>query len=194
MSSHNFKQPILAAAAGSILVGGLVTLLPTTAIARPAGPQLVSQASAISATSAQNETLYLNEDRAYSYNLEVDRGATINGLYIPPGAVIQGQYRPAEDGLRYVTNSVVFNGRSYDLNVTSEVIEEQTDPRDTSTGSIAEDAGIGAAAGAVLGEVTGSIDAGEVLGGAVAGGVVGNVTADSVVVIEPDQPIMLYAQ
>jgi uncharacterized protein YcfJ len=72
------------------------------------------------------------------------------------------------------------------------VIEDQKDPRDTSAGSIAEDAGIGAAGGAILGEVFGDADIEEIIGGAVAGGVAGNVTADRVVVVEPDETIVLY--
>lgn len=190
-STHLGRQ-LFTLIAGSVMLASPL-LWATETSAQAEAEVLVSQSSAISATSAQNGTLYLNEDRAYSYNLEVESGTRVNGLYLPPGAIIRGQYEPAgEEGLRYTAYAVEMNGRSYNLNATSGVIEAQTDPRDTSGGSIAEDAAIGAAGGALLGEVFGSIDAGEVIGGAVAGGAVGRVTADQVVVIEPDQPITLY--
>lgn len=152
----------------------------------------IAQATPISATSVQQTTLYLNNDRLYSYNLEVFQGTTINGLYIPAGSVIQGDYVPASGGLRYQARSVTVDGRAYPLEATSEVIEDVKDPRDTSAGSIAEDAGIGAAGGLAIGEILGDADILEVLGGAAAGAAVGNVTADRVVVVEPNEPIVLY--
>jgi hypothetical protein len=140
----------------------------------------------------QQQTLYLNNDRAYSYNLEVERPTTVNGLTLPVGAEIQGQYVPAEGGLRYQANSVIINGNVYDFNATSDVIPDVKDPRDTRTGSIAEDAGIGAAGGLILGEILGDAGLGGAIGGAAAGAAVGNITADRVVVVEPEEIINLY--
>lgn len=162
------------------------------AIAAPTSEVRLAQASVVSASSIQQETLYLNNDRAYSYNLEVEQGVNVDGRYLPPGTEIRGQYVPAEGGLRYDASAAIINGRSYPLNATSGVIEDVKDPRDTSAGSVAEDAGIGAAAGAVLGEIFGDAGAGEIIGGAAAGAAAGNVTADLVVVVEPEQPINLY--
>ncbi|MCU0553042.1 MAG: hypothetical protein MUC48_27245 [Leptolyngbya sp. Prado105] len=86
------------------------------------------------------------------------------------------------------------DGQRYSLDAESNILEDRRDPRDTSVGSIAEDAGIGAAGGAALGEIFGAIDLAEILGGAAAGVIVGNVTADEVVVVEPDQLITLYSR
>lgn len=152
----------------------------------------VAQNATIPTSSIQQETLYLNNDRAYSYNLEVERPTTVNGLNLPVGAEIQGQYEPTDGGLRYVADSVVINGNVYDLNSVSGVIPDVKDPRDTTTGSIAEDAGIGAAGGLILGEVLGDAGLAGALGGAAAGATVGNVTADRVVVVEPEEIINLY--
>ncbi|MGP1373994.1 MAG: hypothetical protein ACTS3T_14280 [Almyronema sp.] len=164
------------------------------ASAQPATETLIAQTNTIETTSAQSETLYLNEDRSYAYDLEVERAVTIDGLYLPVGSLIQGSYQPAgDDGLRYIATAAIVEGQTYRLNATSDVIDDQKDPRDTSGGAIAEDAAIGAAGGAVLGEILGGIDLGEVLGGAAAGVAVGNLTADQVVVVEPDEPIVLYA-
>lgn len=197
MLSRNNHQSLVSriaiAAAGSAVLGLSPLLLPEVASAQSNTSFLVSQSYGLQATSAQSDTLYLNDDRVYSYDMVASEGATIDGLNIPPGSVIRGRYEPAEGGgLRYVVYGVVVDGQRYNISAVSPVLETQTDPRDTSIGAIAEDAGIGAAAGAVLGEVTGSIDAGEVIGGAAAGGAVGNLTADNVVVIEPDETITLY--
>lgn len=189
--NHSWSKAATALTAVPALLMGMAHSA-NSAIASPPAEVRLAQASVVPASSIQQSTLYLNNDRAYSYNLEVEEGVTVGGRYLPPGAEIRGQYVPAEGGLRYDANAVIINGRSYPLNATSPVIEDIKDPRDTSTGSIAEDAGIGAAAGAILGEVFGSAGAGEIIGGAAAGAAAGNVTADRVVVVEPDQPINLY--
>ncbi|GAB4235063.1 MAG: hypothetical protein Kow00121_62710 [Elainellaceae cyanobacterium] len=196
----NTRQFITSLAASSALVVSSAWLSTLSAKAQTfTEPQLltsqrVAQAAAIRTTSAQNQTLYLNNDRSYSYNLVVTSGGNFNGFYIPAGATIIGQYEPAPGGLRYVARGVEVEGRTYSISGVSETIEDVKDPRDTSAGAIAGDAGIGAAGGAILGEILGDIDAPEVIGGAAAGAIVGNVTADRVVVIRPDEPIILYSR
>lgn len=146
------------------------------------------------ANSAQSETLYLNNDRTYSYNLIARERGTIGDVTVPAGATIVGKYVPAEGGLRYVAEAVTYDDYSYTINASSGVIEDVKDPRDTSAGAIAEDAGIGAAGGTILGEVLGDAGAAEIIGGAAAGAATGNLTADRVVVIEPNSAIALYEQ
>ncbi|MEM8677447.1 MAG: hypothetical protein AAGF83_26845 [Cyanobacteria bacterium P01_G01_bin.67] len=146
----------------------------------------------IVARSAQQSTLYLNNDRTYSYNLIAQERGTINNVTIPQGATIVGKYVPAEGGLRYIAEAVTYDGYSYSINAASGIIKDVKDPRDTSAGAIATDAGIGAAGGTILGEVFGGAGVGEIVGGAAAGAAVGNLTADRVVVIEPDSVIALY--
>lgn len=146
----------------------------------------IAQSITIEAQSSQQETLYLNNDRTYSYNLIATQSGTIGNVRVPVGATIVGKYVPAEGGLRYVVEAVTYDQYSYRLNAQSEVLEDTKDPRDTSAGAVAEDAGIGAAGGVVLGEVFGDAGAGEIIGGAAAGAAAGNLTADRVVVIESD--------
>lgn len=148
----------------------------------------------LKAKSAQQETLYLNNDRTYSYNLIAQEQGSIGDVTIPQGATIVGKYVPADGGLQYVAEAVIYDDYSYTINASSAVIEDVKDPRDTSAGAIAEDAGIGAAGGTVLGEVLGDAGAGEIIGGAAAGAAAGNLTADRVVVIDPDAAITLYQQ
>ncbi|VEP18630.1 conserved hypothetical protein [Hyella patelloides LEGE 07179] len=58
--------------------------------------------------------------------------------------------------------------------------------------AISEDTAIGAAGGEIFGEIFGNANVEEIVGGAASGVVVGNVTADRVVVIDPNKPIILY--
>ena len=122
----------------------------------------------ITATSAQETTLYLNNDRSYSYNLIAQERGVIGNITIPKGATIVGKYVPAEGGLRYVAEAVTYDGYSYSIRATSGIIEDVKDPRDTSAGAIATDAGIGAAGGTILGEIFGDAGVGEIVGGAAA--------------------------
>jgi hypothetical protein len=176
LTSHAFN-----AATTTILLLGTLILLPE-----------IGLTETIRAMSAQKETLYLNNDRTYAYNLTAANNITINGVPVPRGATIVGRYEPAKGGLRYVARAIVYKNRTLRINATSSVLKDVKDPRDTSAAAIAEDAGIGAAGGLVVGEVLGHASAGEIIGGAAAGGVVGNVTADRVVVIKSNVPISLY--
>lgn len=155
--------------------------------------QNLAQSRTIEAKSAQQETLYLNNDRTYDYNLVATQQGTIGNVSVPVGATIVGRYVPTEGGLRYEVRAVTYDQYSYTVSAQSETIEDVKDPRDTSAGAIAEDAGIGAAGGLVLGEVFGDAGATEIIGGAAAGAATGNLTADRVVVVEPDESIVLYA-
>lgn len=152
----------------------------------------LAQSRLIKATSAQLETLYLNNNRSYSYNLVASNRGIIDRIVIPKGATIVGKYVPAKGGLRYVAEAVTYDRYSYRISASSTVLEDVKDPRDISAGAIVEDAAIGAAGGTILGEIFGDAGAGEILGGAAAGVLVGNVTADRVVVIDPNTPIVLY--
>ncbi len=154
--------------------------------------RVLAQNRTITANSAQRETLYLNNDRTYSYNLIAQRRGVIDKIVIPAGATIVGKYVPAKGGLRYLAEAVTYGQYSYRISASSRVLKDVKDPRDRSVGAILEDAAIGAAGGTILGEVFGDADVVEILGGAAAGVVVGNVTADRVVVIEPTAPIVLY--
>ena len=178
------------ATASLIFIEGAIA--PGATSAQKADEISIAQASVLQAESAQSETLYLNNDRTYSYNLVAKEKGVIGDVTVPAGATIVGKYVPAEGGLQYVAEAVTYDDYSYTINASSSIIEDEKDPRDTSTGAVAEDAGIGAAGGAVLGEVLGDAGAAEVVGGAAAGAATGNLTADRVVVIEPDSEISLY--
>ncbi|NJN11195.1 MAG: hypothetical protein HC836_19540 [Richelia sp. RM2_1_2] len=199
MQFHNHlrraSSQLLALAVSSTLLGSTY-LLPSAAFAqsRVDNTQLLAQNTLIRATSAQTKNLYLNKNRIYSYDLEVSNDTRINGRYVPAGSKIRGRYEPASGGLRYVTRQVVINGRTYNLNAISDVLKDVKDPRDTSVGAIAGDAGIGAAGAILIGEIFGNADIEEILGGAAAGAAIGNITADRVVVIRSDEPITLYSR
>ena len=155
--------------------------------------QRAAQSEVLQATYERDETLYLDRDGIYEYDLVLQTEATLGGLRLPPGTVIRGQFEPAEGGLVYVANSAEVNNRIFRIDAISELMRDNKDPRQTSAGAIATDAAIGAAGGYVIGEVFGDAGFWEVAGGAAAGVLVGNTTAPLVVVIRPDQEIALYS-
>ena len=175
----------------AVLIGG-ISAFPGQAFSQSKQILIAQNTPSIRAESAQAETLYLNNDRTYAYNLIAQEQGFIGDVAIPVGATIVGKYVPAEGGLRYVAEAVTYDDYSYTIDASSKIIKDVKDPRDTSAGAIAEDAGIGAAGGTILGEVLGDAGAAEIIGGAVAGAATGNLTADRVVVVEPDSAIALY--
>jgi len=179
----------------AILLGGLSALMMTgMSGALPglmASPAVAQTAVPLRTTITGNETLYLSSDTPHAHSLELANGATVNGLAFPAGSVVRGQFEPVDGGLQFVANAVESGNQIYNLNAASELLHDQKDPRETSTGAILGDAAIGAAGGLVLGEVFGDADFLEILGGAAAGVIVGNTTAPFVVVVEPNQTITL---
>ena len=141
----------------------------------------------------QGDTLYLNKTKTYEYDLVLRSESAIGGQRLPVGAIIRGRFEPAEGGLVYVADSVELGDRIVRINAVSELMRDRKDPRQTSAGAILTDAAIGAAGGYVLGEVLGDAGVIEILGGAAAGAVIGNTTAPFVVVIRPEDQIVLYS-
>lgn len=192
MSNHNQRPTLIWITTIFFSLVGSIVYSPSVA-SQAKNQLLITQNSpSLRAESAQQETLYLNSDRSYSYNLVAKERGVIGDVTIPAGATVVGKYVPAEGGLRYQAEAVTYDGYSYSINASSGIIEDRKDPRDTSAGAIAGDAGIGAAGGLVLGEVFGDAGVAEILGGAAAGAATGNLTADRVVVVDPDATIMLY--
>ena len=158
-----------------------------------AEPVIVAQTTQTLTTEIRSdETLYLDKDEVHEYNLRLQERTAVGDRFLPEGSIVRGQFEPVDGGLRYVADSVEVGDRILDLNAVSETLTDQKDPRQTDADDIIEDAAIGAAGGIIVGEVLGDADFLEILGGAAAGVVVGNVTAPTVVVIEPDQSILLY--
>ena len=190
---HHHLNNLLIQTTTALMLLGVGFINPKSSLAEVKHQLLVAQSSpSLRAESAQSETLYLNNDRTYSYNLIAQERGTIGDVTVPTGATIVGKFVPADGGLRYVAEAITYDEYSYTINAASRVIEDVKDPRDTSAGAIAEDAGIGAAGGTVLGEVLGDAGAAEIIGGAAAGAAAGNLTADRVVVVEPNATIALY--
>ncbi|MEO0397733.1 MAG: hypothetical protein AAF243_17355 [Cyanobacteria bacterium P01_A01_bin.137] len=182
----------------AILLGGLSALLLTggsSILPRPWAPAaMAQQAVTLSTTTRDSQSLYLSSDTTHEYALQLTNGATVNGLALPANSLIRGRFEPVEGGLQFIAEAVESGNQVYSLNATSQVLRDQKDPRETSTGAILGDAAIGAAGGYVLGEVLGDADFLEVIGGAAAGVIVGNTTAPFVVVLEPEQSIFLTTQ
>ncbi|HZG37399.1 MAG TPA: hypothetical protein VEZ50_01855 [Nodosilinea sp.] len=151
--------------------------------------------SPIQAVTPNSETLYLNTNATVEKTLQVGAATNLNGRSIPAGSVIRGRFEPSPGGVRYVATAVEVGNQVYTVNAVSDLLRDIKDPRETNTGAILTDAGIGAAGGAAVGGIlTGRVSVGSILGGAAAGAIIGNTTAQRVVVIEPNQTLTLKSQ
>lgn len=145
----------------------------------------------------RQDTLYISKGETINASLLVDQDiASPNGtVLIPKGAIVEGQFVPVEGGSKFVAQKFTSRGATVSLQAESALINDVKDPRETNAGSILTDAGIGGAAGAVLGGVLrGNVQILDVLGGAAAAAVIGNVTAPQVTVIEPNTTISIVTK
>jgi len=143
----------------------------------------------IAAKIDRQETLYIAKGETVNANLVVAKDVVANNgtVLIPSGAVIEGQFVPAEGGSKFVAQKFTSRGATVTLQAESALMNDVKDPRETNAGSILVDSGLGGAAGAVLGGVLrGNVQIIDILGGAAAGAIIGNVTAPQVTVIEPN--------
>ncbi len=145
----------------------------------------------------RKDTLYIAKGETVNAILLVaeDIPATNGTILIPAGAAIEGQFIPAEGGSKFVAQKFTSRGATVKLQAESALINDMKDPRETGAGAILTDAGIGGAAGAVLGGVLrGNVQIIDILGGAAASVLVGNVTAPQVTVIEPNTVVNIVTK
>ena len=145
----------------------------------------------------RQDTLYINKGETVKTSLLVAQDISANNgtVLIPAGAVIEGQFVPAEGGSKFVAQKFTSRGATVRLQAESALINDIKDPRETNAGAILTDAGIGGAAGAVLsGILRGNVQILDILGGAAAGAVIGNVTAPQVTVIEPSTVVNIVTK
>lgn len=170
-----------------------LALTPAAALVQaPVAQAQLFVSSPIQAITPNSERLYLNTNATVEQSLQVGAATSLNGRNIPAGSTIRGRFEPAKGGVRYVATAVEVNSQVYPVNAASDLLRDIKDPRETSTGAILTDAGIGAAGGAAVGGIlSGRVSVGSILGGAAAGAIIGNTTAQRVVVIEPSQTLTL---
>jgi hypothetical protein len=195
LSQRGSSQPIIGSGIGSGL-GSSPPFAPSQASA-DFNLQLstVPAGSILSVSHIGNEQLLIapNETRPQSLQVLNPIRNQQGDILIPYGSRIDGRFEPAPGGTRFVAESVLINEQLFPLAAQSEVIPDIKDPRHTSGGQVFQDATIGAAAGAILGLVTGDnvIATEELLAAGVAGAAIGNVTAPRVVVLNPQQGFTL---
>jgi hypothetical protein len=144
-------------------------------------------------TAADRLLIAPNETRPVSMIVQNPIRNTRGDIVIPFGSRVDGRFEPAVGGTRFVADTVIIDNQVFSLVAQSDVIHDVKDPRQTNTGQVVQDAAIGAAAGAILGLVTGdrAIATEEVLAAGVAGAAVGNITAPRVSIIDPNQAITI---
>lgn len=174
-----------------VAIAAAIGVLPGIGTAVTAA-ETVSEAGAkstsiISASIGLTDLVYVATGETLAYPLTVNSAVNVNGLLVPPGSIIPGEFRPVAGGIQYFASNVLIGGNPYPLSITSDLINDFKDPRETTFGSILGDSLIGAAAGAALGPIGAA-------GGALIGAIIGNVTAPQVVELVPNQVLRLYAQ
>lgn len=88
-------------------------------------------------------------------------------VIIPRGSELEGELQPSGGGSRFVAETLTLpNGETRDINAVSNVVTETETISKRDNPDILRGAVVGGAAGAILGEIFGSIDVLEVLGGA----------------------------
>lgn len=142
-----------------------------------------------------DETLFIAPGETRAFNLQVSgvKGRESGGS-LPYGSQVHGKFVKAPGGTRFIADSVTIAQRIYRFDARSQILKDTKDPRESGFGAMAGDAALGAAAGSLIGGVTGNrdmLDPVKLGAGAVLGVLVGNVTAPQVVRIEPDQSIEL---
>jgi hypothetical protein len=91
-------------------------------------------------------------------------------VVIPEGSELTGELRPSRGGTQFFAETLTLpDGTSRAIEATSNVVTETEVIRKRDNPDILRGAVVGGAAGAILGEIFGSIDVLEVLGGAGAG-------------------------
>ena len=122
-------------------------------------------------------------------------------VWIPAGAEIVGQLKPASGGSQFVANEVIIStSQRFRLDASSQVVTRtETIRKGASAGSILGGAAIGAAAAAAIGAVVGdnAIATEEVLGGAGLGAITGVFVGRrkvDVVVVHPSEDLNLTLQ
>lgn len=123
----------------------------------------------------QAERIIVTPDETSPVTLTVAEDIRSNNgiIVIPAGSQIEGELQPTEGGTQFVSGDLILTNTEQRLpiNATSTVITETETITEKSNPDILKGAAIGAAAGAVIGEIFGGIDLGEVLGGAGVGAI-----------------------
>ncbi len=167
--------------------------------AAPSNPTFEVQVSTVAAgtlipvvsTAPDRLLIAPNETRPVSMIVQNPIRNSRGDIVVPFGSRVDGRFEPAVGGSRFVADTVIIDNQVFSLVAQSDVIADVKDPRQINTGQVAQDAAIGAAAGAILGLVTGdrAIATEEVLAAGVAGATIGNATAPRVSIIDPNQAI-----
>jgi hypothetical protein len=143
-------------------------------------------------------TLTPGETKQYTLMIAQNLRSGNGDLLIPAGSKVEGEFRPAGDGIQYVAKTLVMtDGRRYPLDAASQVVNRREKIRQgISTRAIWQGAAGGAATAAVLGVLTGDkkISVPEVLVGgavgAVGGGAIGRKEKE-VIAVMPNQDLGL---
>jgi len=150
---------------------------------------------------SEAETIVVTPEEVLPVILEVREDITSprGTVLIAEGSEIIGEIQPYRDGSRFVAEEMIPRNReAMDLYATSETVTEREEIKEgADLDDILEKALIGAAAAAILAEITGDIDLREVLVGAGLGAIAGVILdreTTEVIVIDPNRDLDLTLQ
>lgn len=118
-------------------------------------------------------------------------------VLIPRGTRIEGEFRPAEDGTRFVARRIIFrDGTEQNIDGSTNIVNERRRiQRGTNTDPIWQGALVGGAASAVISSIVTRPGIFKTLAGAgagaLAGYLIGGRKRTEVIVVEPDEPLTL---
>jgi hypothetical protein len=152
----------------------------------------------VSTEKGEKITLTPGETKAYTLMIAQNLRSGNGDLLVPSGSKIEGEFRPAGEGLQYVAKTLVMtDGRRYEIDATSAIVNRREKIRQgVSTRAIWQGAAGGAVAAAAIGVLTGDkkVAVKDVLiGGAVgaAGGAAIGRKEKEVIAVMPNQDLAL---
>lgn len=108
-----------------------------------------------------------DETSALTLTVADDVVSSSGRVIIPRGSELEGELQPSGGGSRFVAETLTLpNGETREIDAVSNVVTETETISKKDNPDILRGAVVGGAAGAILGEIFGSIDVLEVLGGA----------------------------
>ncbi|MFM2433023.1 MAG: hypothetical protein RLZZ511_4237 [Cyanobacteriota bacterium] len=188
--------------AGQAVAQSTSTAMTTRVAQRPAlfNRIKISAGAVLPVSTEKGEKITLTPGQTKSQTLLIAQNLRSgNGdLLVPAGSKIEGEFRPAGDGMQYVAKTLVMtDGRRYEIDATSGIVNRREKIRQgISTRAIWQGAAGGAATAAVIGILTGDkkVSAGEVIAGGAVGAVGGAAIGrkeKEVIAVLPNQDLAL---
>lgn len=192
---------------------GTATVVPLVGFERPAAAGIFAQQNSISQNTSgrirEGTTFEVAEPNGKRIILTPEETASVSlvttqavrsqsgTVLIPKGTRIEGAFRPAGDGTQFEARRIIFrDGTERSLNATSDIVNNRKRiQKGTNTDPIWQGALVGGAASVAISSIVTKPGVFKTLAGAGAGALAGYLLAGrkrvEVIVVEPDDPLIL---